>query len=50
MLADDARSQLIHLLATVSHDVYCNALLYSMPGLYFVRLQNILNTAARIHY
>ena len=31
MLGDDTFNRLIHLLATVGHDDYSNALLYGMP-------------------
>ena len=47
MLTDDACSQLIHSLVTVCID-YCNSLLYGMPDSALFRLQNVLNTVARI--
>ena len=47
MLTDDACSQLIHSLVTVRID-YCNSLLCSMPDSTLLRLQTVLNTAARI--
>ena len=47
MLTDDACSQLIYSLVTVRID-YCNSLLYGMPDSTLLRLQKVLNTAARI--
>ena len=47
MLTDDACSQLIHSLVTVTID-YCNCLLYGMLDSTLFRLQKVLNTAARI--
>ena len=44
---DDACSQLIHSLVTVSID-YSNSLLYGMTDSTLFRLQKVLNTAARI--
>ena len=47
MSSDDVCCQLIHSLLTVRFD-YCNSLLYGLPEYSLDRLQNIMNTAARI--